>query len=253
MSFDAAWLGLREAADHAARDASLLALAQQHVSAGENPLVVDLGAGTGSTQRALALPEARWRLIDRDETLLGLAARRGGDRTETHAMDLARVDTLPLHGARLVTASALLDLVGDAWLEALAARLADGRTALYAALTYDGVMRWTPADSDDDSVTQAFNHHQRSDKGLGCALGPTATDRLRHVMAAHGYTVHIAPSPWQLVSDSAALQQALLPGIAAAATEAGFPAANWLERRLAAIDATSCCIGHVDALALPAE
>lgn len=252
MSFDAAWLDLREVADHAARDPSLLDEARRYATAIENPLLVDLGAGTGSTQRALALPEARWRLIDRDGTLLGLAARRGGDRTETCAMDLARVDALPLHGARLVTASALLDLVGDAWLEALVARLAAGRTALYAALTYDGVMRWTPADHDDDTVTEAFNRHQRGDKGLGAALGPAAAERLRHVMAGHGYRVRIAPSPWQLGPDSIALQQALLAGIAGAAAEAGFAAHDWLERRLATLATMSCHIGHVDVLAVPA-
>ncbi len=57
----------------------------------------------------------------------------------------ATLDALPLDGARLVTASALCDLVSRDWLEALADRLAARGPAFYAALSYDGAMAWTPA------------------------------------------------------------------------------------------------------------
>ena len=51
--FPISWLDLREGADHAARDPGLLAAAAAIVDAADDPLVVDLGCGTGSTLRAL--------------------------------------------------------------------------------------------------------------------------------------------------------------------------------------------------------
>ena len=55
----------------------------------------------------------------------GGALRAGG--SETVAADLGDLDRLPLDGVRLVTASALLDLMPARWIEALAARLAAAR------------------------------------------------------------------------------------------------------------------------------
>lgn len=51
MGFAPQWLALREPADRAARDTALLARAA-HL-AGPAPVIVDLGAGTGASVRAL--------------------------------------------------------------------------------------------------------------------------------------------------------------------------------------------------------
>lgn len=252
MSFDAAWLDLREPADRAARDAGLLAMAQRYAAAVDRPAIVDLGAGTGSTMRALAILGARWRLVDHDERLLAEARRRGGPEVETLPLDLRDVAALPIEDARLVTASALVDLAGPGWIEALADRLSQAQAALYAALSYDGTLRWQPADPEDDAARDAFDRHQRTDKGLGPALGPEGGAYLAGAMRRRGYAVSTAASPWVLGPAAAGLHAELLKGIAQAAGEAGFDAAQaWLERRLNIVAGSSCMVGHVDVLALP--
>lgn len=249
MAFSAEWLALREPADHAARDAGLLARAAQ--VAGDGGVILDLGAGSGSTLRAFAglRGPQRWRQVDADAGLLALAPA-GAERV---VMDLRDLDHLPLEGVTLVTASALIDLVSEGWLAALLARVVARNLPFYAALSYDGRMEWEPALPEDAAVTRAFNVHQRGDKGFGPALGPTATGFAAGLLRAAGYAVMQAHSPWQLTPDDAALQAALLPGIAAAAAEAGAPCdtARWCATRQAMLGQGTCRIGHLDLLALP--
>jgi hypothetical protein len=255
MGFSATWLALREPADHAARDPALLSAAAQ--AAGTDAVIVDLGCGTGSTIRAfdghLTQPAA-WRLLDNDPALLDQAAGSAGagDTVSTHQVDLRDLDLLPLQGACLVTASALLDLCSNEWVAGLADRLARHGLPFYAALNYDGVMEWSPADAADAEVTCAFNRHQRGDKGFGPALGPDAADAIASVFTAAGFQVSQAHSPWRLGPAQATMQRELLTGIATAAAEAGESIAkDWAEARIAMIASAKCHIGHRDLLALP--
>lgn len=251
MSFDADWLALRAPADAAARDAGLRRRAAALLGAAAAPLAVDLGAGTGATVRAFAdigPPGLRWRLVDQDRDLLARARALCGSAVATMAADLGEIDALPLAGASLVTASALLDLMPRWWLDALAARLAAQALPVYAALTYDGTMAWTPARADDAEVTALFNEHQRGDKGLGPALGPLAPEAFANALRSHGYRVSTASSPWRLGAGSAALQVELVDGIVAAA---GPECEAWGQARRAASGSALCTVGHVDLLALP--
>ncbi len=262
MSFAPDWLALREPADHAARDAALLRQAAQVAVAAAGaagapaPVIVDLGAGTGSTARAMAphLPAGtRWRFVDNDPALLGLAVARTGPDAVAHRGDLADLAALPLEGAHLVTASALFDLMSRDWLAALADRLAQAGIGVYAALSYDGRMIWDPALPADAAITTAFNRHQQTDKGLGPALGPEAGTVAADLLAEAGFIVATAPSPWVLEAEGgAALQAELCAGIAEAAAEAGAAdAADWGAARRTAAAGTRCEIGHMDLLALP--
>src|SRR6185312_14115446 len=63
--FSADWLALREPADRAARDRGL---ARRFAAAlPPRPRIIDLGAGTGATARALApFVAGTWILVDRD-------------------------------------------------------------------------------------------------------------------------------------------------------------------------------------------
>jgi SAM-dependent methyltransferase len=250
VGFSAEWLALREPADMAARDAGLLQRAA--AAAGPAPVVVDLGCGTGSTWHALAplLPaDTRWRLVDNDPALLDIAGTTVGDKAECVVADLADIDALPLEGATLITASALLDLMPDTWLSAFADRV---NAPVYAALSYDGRMEWTPPDHRDATVTDAFNRHQRGDKGLGPALGPDAAERAASLFAARGFAVDQAESPWRLGPDMADLHRELTRGIASAASEIGSAdAAGWHHDRHEAADQIACIVGHVDFLARP--
>lgn len=258
MTFALSWLDLREGADHAARHPKLLAAAAEYLGAAEAPLAVDLGAGSGSTMRAFgcrAPQGTRWRLVDRDRDLLGVAESRSDRAVEICVADLAAVEALPLEGARLVTASALFDLVSAAWIGRLVERLVAERVGLYAALNYDGRMDWRPECPGDDPMLRAFNAHQRRDKGFGSALGPDAASALAAALARCGYRVELAASPWRLAPDQGALQAALAEGVAQAATEAGGAGAGeWGQARRAAAMAglSSCTVSHADLLALPA-
>ena len=247
MSFSADWLDLREPADLSARDEGLLAAARGYAGRG---LVLDLGCGTGATRRAFGESDAKWRMLDLDPALLAVAAERAGAGVKVVAGDLRDVDRLPLEGVRLVTESALLDLVSTAWVEALAGRLGAAGVGFYAALSYDGTMGWKPALDGDAAARAAFNRHQRRDKGFGPALGPGAAAVTGDAFEQCGYRVQTAESPWRL--GPGRLQAALIAGVAAAAQEAGMAGASgWGQARRAA-SGSGCTVGHIDLLALPA-
>jgi SAM-dependent methyltransferase len=250
MGFSPDWLALREPSDRAARDSGLMHAAV--AAAGPEPIILDLGCGTGSTVRALAphLPEeTKWRLVDHDPELLRRASVGIADSSSTHCLDIRDLAQLPVEGVTLVTASALLDLVSREWLLEVASRI---RVPLYMALTYDGSMQWNPVEPDDGVVTEAFNRHQRGDKGFGQALGTDAVNTAREILEGAGFDVVVAPSPWQLGPEDATLQKALLEGIARAAAEAGEGCAtSWGARRIAGAHSSSCTIGHSDIVAIP--
>lgn len=252
MGFDAAWLDLRAPADDGARDAGLLARAIAYAGAGAR--VLDLGCGTGATPRAFATAGAEhldWCLLDNDPILLSVAHQNHPQAEICHC-DLTDIDALPLTGVRMVTASALFDLVSEEWAARLVNRLASHGIALYAALSYDGVMRWSPKDPLDAEVTRQFNRHQRGDKGFGPAMGPQAGPCLSALLRARRYSVTCAPSPWRLGPSEASLQKELLSGIAGAAQEIGLDGSgDWSARRRATLDHGWAEIGHLDLLALP--
>jgi hypothetical protein len=202
-----------------------------------------------------ALPaQQSWRLVDHDAELLAVAGRAGGS-VATYRMSLLDLDALPLAGASLVTASALTDLVSEAWLAALVARLAAVRLPVYATLTYDGSCAWQPRHAHDHDLVAALNRHQRGDKGFGPALGPGATDRLCALLESAGYAVSKAASPWRLGPEQAALQIATSEGFAQAARAlvacAEPEIASWLDYRRAQASAGQMTLGHWDVLALP--
>lgn len=270
--FAVSWLDLRESADLRARDSTLRSQALAWLGLGAEPadiaphdaIVVDLGAGTGSSLRALAAPGSQqlvWRLVDNDGVLLDTALRRHGRdyRIEDYQSDLAIASELPLGGARLVTASALFDLMSAKFVDALVARLGainkGWPTGLYAALNYDGTTTWQPAHGYDDFVLAAFNRDQQRDKGTGIALGPTAHNYLQHALQQAGFKVQTASSPWQLGAGDAAMVEELIHGIATAVS-VGYgldthELQRWREFRLAHAASGTCTVGHVDVLALP--
>ncbi|KIN71095.1 Methyltransferase type 11 [Sulfitobacter guttiformis KCTC 32187] len=251
MGFSAAWLGLREPADLAARDPSLLEAAGACVP--EGGLVLDLGCGTGSTARAFAsigFSDLRWRFFDNDPALLAEAARNI-PQAEMALGNLVDIDVLPLEGVSLVTASALLDLMPQCWVEALADKLWQAGIPFYAALNYDGRMGWTPELPLDGAVTKYFNRHQRTDKGIGIALGPKAGAEAALALRSRGFNVTFADSPWRLGAAQATLHAELLGGIGSAAAEAGLnDAAEWALARCAAVEKSEGMIGHTDLLAI---
>ena len=189
------WLALREPADVAARSTTLTRAIVDALGRHDQVSVLDLGSGTGSSVRYLAghlLTPQRWLLVDRDPALLAEVRARmsswGAVRgyhvtTDRDALDDPRPTGGLLHrnallrswrltdprifsGRHLVTASALLDLVSEAWLGALASHCRESGAAVLFALTYTGRSRCSPAEPEDDRIRELMN-------GIS---GPVTTD-----------------------------------------------------------------------------
>ncbi len=263
--FSAEWLALREPADIRARSRAVTGLAAS-LTAARSGRIIDLGCGSGSLPRDFAprLPSPRdWLLVDDAQALLDEAARRCRDLPGVATLATLRTDLaadLSFIGERstaLVTASALLDLVSDAWLARLVAACVTARAPLMAMLNVDGRIDIDPPLPDDVPVITCFGAHQRGDKGFGPALGPTAAARAVERFRAAGYGVKTARSDWSLGAEDAVLIGHLLDGWIAAATEIA-PAdsirfARWLtlRREQLAAGRLSVRVGHEDLLAMP--
>jgi hypothetical protein len=281
--FTPGWLALREPADVRARSAGLVQLIAARFSLDTVVRALDLATGTGANMRYMAehLPSRqRWLLVDGDPVLLGevpgrthsWALARGFEltseeqellirgerlmcRVATRRLNLATVtdgsDEI-FEGHALVTASALLDLVSDRWLRALADRCRTTGAAVLFALTYDGRMHCSPEEPEDAAVRELVNAHQRLDKGFGPALGPAGCGAAERYFSSLGYRVERAPSQWVLERDGDQLQRQLIEGWAGAAAEVApdlsSAIVSWKARRLAHVAAgrSRLIVGHED-------
>jgi len=284
--FTPKWLAAREPVDARSRAASLVDSLRERLVPHEALAAVDLGAGTGANFRYLAPriggPQ-HWQLVDNDPGLLaaagnltrtwaeGLGAeftgRAGGFtvtgksfecRAEFVRADLASARAeLDWPESALVTCSALLDLVTEPWLRRVATRCRDSNATVLFALTYDGRMHIKPEDVGDARVRALVNRHQRTDKGFGPALGPTAPNVATTILAELGYRAVRERSDWRLGSDDRQLGAMLLDGwFKAAATMDegdGSALALWHDKRSRALatPGTEFLVGHEDLLAWP--
>jgi SAM-dependent methyltransferase len=279
MSFSAEWLALREPADHAALNPEVRAALSARFASASEVAVMDLGCGAGSNLRGIfaALPDRQsWTLVDYDPKLLAAARERLGswaDAASTEGellrltkagktlsvafrqADLSGGDLAQLFaGQDLITAAALFDLVSVARIEAVAEAIAAAGQTFMTVLTYDGHTRWKPAHPADVAIRDAFNAHQKTDKGFGAAAGPGGTSALAKAFYGRGYRVLRGTSPWIVDARYGSLRAELDRGFAGAARETGGVEASvvedWIAARMAAADAVSV-IGHEDLLAAP--
>ena len=280
MSFSAEWLALREHVDDVSRPQSLVqkivdALPQQ------DPLdILDLGTGTGSNVRYLMdrLPgNQRWVLADNDESLLaqvgahmktwgapreyevfespnGVSMRgpKGTRLLETRRANLFTLDPGLFAGRALVTTSALLDLVSNDWLRIFIPRCREVNATVLFALSYDGRIKCEPMETEDFTIRDLVNRHQRGDKGFGAALGPEAVRVAEDYLQRLGYRVRRETSDWRVAPSMIHLQKEILKGWAEAAVAAA-PAQQemiegWHQRRLEHVDAgkSRLIVGHTD-------
>ena len=252
--FSPEWLALREPADAAARSLELTRQIAGVCAAHDVVRVLDLGAGTGSNARFLGARlggRQEWLLIDNDADLLTRAGR------PSCVADLNELSPEWFTDRHLVTASALLDLVSEAWLHQLVDQCARARANTLFVLNYDGRITYSPADDEDEAVRSLVNEHQRRDKGFGPALGPESPARADALLRERGYQVSRARSDWLVGADQQALQQELIAGWArAAAEQAPSRAARidaWRARRAAHVGAgtSRLLVGHEDVAAIP--
>ena len=242
MKFET-WLALREPADAAARS---LELVERLPAAGPH-VIHDLGCGTGSMGRWLApllTGQQRWILHDRDQALLD-AADVPGHRVETRQSDITRLAASDLAGATLITASALLDMLGEEELTRMVGACAGAGCPVLITLSVVGRVELDPPDPLDQLVAAAFNDHQRRTT-LGPDAAAVAVERFREL----GAEVVTRPSPWRLGPSHAELMAEWLRGWVGAACEQepslAAEAEHYSRRRLA-----QATVDHVDLLALP--
>lgn len=253
MTFTPDWLALRAPYDSAARSTVLEARLVDWLSGRPVASVVDLGAGSGNNMEHLAprLPvDQRWTLVDADAALLAEAARRHPGVSVRQGDLAGDLTSLIPDGTDLVTASALIDLVSQAWLARLAARVREIGCAMLVVLTYDGRIAWEKETAQDAAARELVNRHQRGDKGFGTALGPDAPGALAALLDG----VQSAPSDWEIGASEDAMRTALVEGWADAAAEIAPPGrgaeiAAW--RASAATEPRALIVGHADQLWLP--
>ncbi|GAA1875812.1 class I SAM-dependent methyltransferase [Asanoa iriomotensis] len=256
------WLRLREAADGAARSAELVALLGERFAAADRLVIHDLGCGTGAAARWLApqFPATQhWIMWDRDADLLGAAmsGKPAGITGATRQRDIGTLRAADLAGADLVTASALIDILTVAEIDAVAAACAEARVPALIMLSVVGRVELSPADPFDAEVAAAFNAHQRRTVGERALLGPDAVTALSDAFARHGVAVTLRPSPWELGADDHDLLTTWFREWLGAAVEQvpalGKPAEGYARRRLAEIaeGRLTATVHHVDLLAMP--
>jgi hypothetical protein len=255
--FSAAWLALREPVDSRSRSARVARSIADRLPR-ERPIdILDLAAGTGSNARFLTeyfRSPQDWLLVDHDPRLLERAQATLTPAVATRIADLSRIGTQKdlFAGRDLVTASALLDLVSDEWLFAVASACREQQTAVLFALSYDGRIVCSPTEPEDDLIRDLVNRHQRRDKGFGPALGPDAGARAADWLERLGYHVVRDPSDWALGPNADELQRQLIDGWAVAASETApkqaETIARWRIRRLAHVSQgrSHLVVGHED-------
>jgi len=258
--FSAEWLALREPYDLRARNRAVLDATVELLASQPSVAIVDLACGTGSTFRALSpriTARQDWRLVDNDLSLLARVPRSSPSITVTAMpIDLNRdLEAAFDSPADLITTSALLDLVSDDWLNRFVVEAAARRLPVYAALSYDGRAELAPSDPFDQRIVDAVNRHQRTSKGFGPALGPTAAQTAIAAFERVGYQVMHGVADWQFGPPDREIQTEILSGWAVAARQIGDPPRpqilDWFKRRreLIASGLSSLRVGHIDLLA----
>jgi len=260
--FSSEWLALREPVDHAARSEEILSAVAHYFVNDDALRITDIGSGTGSTLRALKPilnQELSWHLIDYDESLMDVAKKEAGtDAISFTLADLSKnLDAIFEDDPQLVTTSAFLDLVSEAWLRGFVKKITAHKVPFYAALTYDGRAGCEPELVKDGDVIAAFNQHQKTDKGFGPALGPDAAETAIRLFKEAGYAVVNVQSDWRGNKNHKRFQKMLLDGWRGAASEIEAHQAPdfqiWFDERVQLIDQAdaSVFVGHEDFLAVP--
>ena len=261
-----AWLGLREAADAAARAVELVEHLRRRLPGTRRTVVHDLGTGTGSMGRWLAprLPGPQhWIMYDRDADLLrhaeaemtGNAADGAPVTVETRRRDITRLTAGDLDGGSLVTASALLDMLSADEIEQIVTICGDARCPALLTVSVVGRVELTPPDPLDAEIAEAFNAHQRRTLRGRKLLGPDAVEATVEAFERRGARVLVRPSPWRLGPDQADLTSEWFRGWLVAAgeqrPELTGPAKIYARRRLAEADAgrLGAVVQHEDLLA----
>lgn len=262
----AAWLGLREGADAAARASELVEPIRRQLALTGRTVIHDLGTGTGSMGRWLAprLPGPQhWIMYDHDDDLLKHAMAEMTDSAadgapvtvETRRRDITRLTAEDLDGASLITASALLDMLTAEEIDRVVAACAGTGCPTLLTISVIGRVEITPPEPLDAEIAEAFNAHQRRTVEGRTLLGPDAVAAAAEAFGRRGAGVLVRSSPWRLGVGQAELAAEWFRGWVDAAREQRpeltGPIAAYTSRRLADLgtDRLRVVVAHDDLLA----
>ena len=100
-----------------------------------------------------------------------------------------------VEGFHVISYSAVLDLMSKSSIIKALKRVND-LNAIYFSLCFNGIVRWTRANTFDKYILSFFNNHQRADKGFGTALGYKSIDFLKGAALKRGMNIITKNSPW---------------------------------------------------------
>ncbi len=270
------WLATRRAADGAARQASrpLVGDLAGRLAFAPEVALVDLGAGTGANPAWLApelaaagAPRQHWVLVDHDPELLAsgdvseLGAMVSTTRVEGGVEDLPAVlQSLPR--PRVVSCSALLDLLTPAQIQQCVTDVVTGADGALLALTVSGTFRIDPVHPDDGLLVRAFNAHQQRtvDLAVEPLAGPDGWQVAAVAFRTAGWLVSEARTPWLLGPAQEPLLRRWMSERVDAALEtltgdvvAAGQVERWWQARSAQLGRglLTAQVDHVDVLALP--
>ena len=220
--------------------------------------IIDLGAGTGANQRWLAprLPlRQRWIHLDHDPAISRSLLLPDDTMIIDESVEvLSQLLARPGVDQRLVTCSALLDVLTANQIYEVCGALIDNRTPGLFSLTVTGTLGVTPSGPHDQQLLDAFNDHQRR---AGRA-GPDAVRVAVDTLLGGGFTVRTQETPWHLTASNevAFVEQLLRERLEAAVAQdpsLTTTAATWLELRRTQLSdgILRIDLGHLDILALP--
>jgi hypothetical protein len=220
--------------------------------------IIDLGAGTGANQRWLAprLPlQQRWIHLDHDPAInRSLPLPHDTVIIDGSVEALERLLAEGTSDHRLVTCSALLDVLTTDHLDAVCTAVINNQVPALFSLSVTGNQSISPMDRHDQRLLDAFNDHQRR---AGRA-GPDAITLAVDTLCTGGFTVRTQETPWQLAasSDPGFVGQLLQERLDAAVAQDPSLAATakaWLELRRTQLElgVLRIEVGHRDILALP--
>ena len=95
----------------------------------------------------------------------------------------------------VISYSAVLDLMSKSSI-IKALKKVNNLNIIYFSLCFDGTVKWTPTNTFDKYILSFFNHHQRTDKGFGTALGSKSIDFVKRCANKQDMQITIKNSPW---------------------------------------------------------
>lgn len=214
--FGQSWLSCRAPYDALARNKELEQHAWTLLQHHPNPVVMDLGCGSGNNVLFLAerWPDVgTWLGIDHDESLISAASERC--RQAHLAFQGLVADVLDLnqllqsHQPDLVVANAVFDLFTADMMNALLKDLKEARIPMLTTLNYTS-MSWGEPLADEAEIIGLYEAHMVRPRPSGNGLGPKAPELIMNTVKYLGGKTVMRDSVWDIPADDSAMLGHLL-------------------------------------------